>query len=77
MVQGRLKYDSRNVPVDVGGVVVNPGDVVVADGDGVVVVPRKVAFEVAKYATQELNKDKTGRRKLYEDAGLPLDDTVR
>jgi regulator of RNase E activity RraA len=76
MVQGRLQFDDMDVPVSVGGVVVHPGDVVVADGDGVIVVPRKIAFDVAQYAHQELRNDKVGRRKLYEALGMELDDTV-
>ncbi|MBN1584637.1 MAG: RraA family protein [Anaerolineae bacterium] len=76
MVQGRLQFDSMDIPVSVGGVVVHPGDVVVADGDGVIVVPRKLAFDVAQYAHQELRNDKVGRRKLYESLGMELDDTV-
>jgi len=35
-------------PIGCGGVAVMPGDVVVGDGDGVVVVPRKLADEVAR-----------------------------
>ena len=77
MVQARLQFDAKDVPVAVGGVLVNPGDVVVADGDGVIVVPRKVAREVAGHARRELDGDKAGRRRLYEDMGMELDDTVR
>jgi regulator of RNase E activity RraA len=76
MVQARLMFDSKNVPVCVGGVTVKPGDVVVADGDGVVVVPQAIAVEVAAYASQELRKDKAGRRRLYEALGRELDSTV-
>ncbi len=71
-----MQFDAWNVQVSVGGVVVNPGDVVVADGDGVIVVPRKIAYDVAKYAHKELMRDKAERRKLYEAAGMELDDTV-
>lgn len=77
MVQGRLQYDARNVPVQVGGVTVFPGDVVVADGDGVVVVPRGLAREVARYAQQEFRSDKASRRKMYENMGMELDDSVK
>lgn len=76
MDQGRIRFDALDVPVNIGGVVVNTGDVVVADGDGVIVVPRKMAYEVAKYAHQELRNDKAGRRKIYEDMGRELDHTV-
>ena len=76
MDQARLRYVEKNVPVAIGGVAVYPGDVIVADNDGVIVVPRKVAFDVAKYAWQEMNGDKLGRQKLYQDLGWDLDDTV-
>ena len=76
MVQGRVQYDAHNIPVAVGGVTIFPGDVVVADGDGVIVVPRKIAFEVAKYAHQELRNDKASRRRMYEEMGRDLDESV-
>ncbi len=76
MVQGRLQFDAKDITVAVGGISVNPGDIVVADGDGVIVVPSKIARDVAKYAHRELKNDKVGRRKLYEDLGMELDETV-
>lgn len=76
MVQVRLQFDSKDVPICVGGVTVSPGDVVVADGDGVIVVPRDVAPDVAKYADAEHRRDMAGRRRLYEALGMALDDTV-
>jgi regulator of RNase E activity RraA len=74
---GRNEIESVNRPVTIGGVLVCPGDVVVGDGDGVVVVPRAVAEQVAKYASEILLKDKVGRRGLYESLGRPLDKTVK
>ncbi len=74
---GRNELESVNRPVVIGGVLVCPGDVVVADGDGVVVVPRKVAKEVAEFAKAILEKDKAGRLNLYKSLGLPLDKTVK
>ena len=73
---GRLELESTNRTVSCGGVLVRPGDVVVADGDGVVVVPVEKALEVAAIARTILDGDKQGRRRLYEQAGLPLDNTV-
>jgi 4-hydroxy-4-methyl-2-oxoglutarate aldolase len=73
---GRNELESVNRPVSIGGVLVCPGDVVVADGDGVVVVPRRVAVEVAGHAREVLEKDKAARRNLYEKMGMPLDQTV-
>jgi len=74
---GRNEIESVNRPVVIGGVTVVPGDVVVADGDGVIVVPRRVAEEVAAYAHGILKGDKAGRRRLYERLGLPPDDSVK
>jgi regulator of RNase E activity RraA len=74
---GRNELESVNRPVTIGGVLVCPGDVVVADGDGVVVVPRKVAKQVAEFAHGVLEKDKAGRLNLYKSLGLPLDKTVK
>ncbi|MBD3287864.1 RraA family protein [candidate division KSB1 bacterium] len=73
---GRNELESVNRPVVIGGVLVCPGDVVVADGDGVIVVPRGVAEQVAKYAREILQKDKAGRKSLYESLGRELDKTV-
>lgn len=74
---GRNEIESVNRPVVIGGVLVCPGDVVVADGDGVVVVPRAVAEQVARYAAKILEGDKAGRKNLYESIGKPLDKTVK
>ncbi|GAA5521032.1 hypothetical protein Asal01_00965 [Fodinibius salicampi] len=74
---GRNEVESVNATVVVGGVQVNPGDVIVADGDGVIIVPRKHAREVAKYAREILKSDKEARRALYEELGIPLDETVK
>jgi regulator of RNase E activity RraA len=77
MVQGWIQYESRNIPVEVGGVLVNPGDVVVADGDGVIIVPRAAAFEVARHARIEHENDKVSRKKLYKALGMKPDETVK
>ncbi len=73
---GRNELECVNCPISVGGVMVRPGDVVVADSDGIVVVPRSVAEDVANYARTILEKDKAGRKKLYESMGIPKDQTV-
>jgi len=76
MVQGRLQYDTMDVPVCVGGVTVHPGDVVVADGDGVIVVPAGIAEEVARQADGEHQRDKKARRAHYDALGKSADKTV-
>lgn len=74
---GRNEIESVNRPIVCGGVLVKPGDVIVADGDGVIVVPRMQAGEVALYAKKILEEDKAGRRRLYQQLGLPPDDSVK
>ena len=74
---GRNEIESVNKPVTIGNVLIRPGDMVVADGDGVIVVPREYAKEVAGFAREILNKDKQGRRSLYEQLNIPLDKTVK
>jgi 4-hydroxy-4-methyl-2-oxoglutarate aldolase len=53
-----------NIPVVCAGVNVEPGDVVVADDDGVVIVPRKLAVEVAAKAQKRFDDEDAKRRKL-------------
>jgi len=77
MVQARLEFDAKDIPVCVGGVQVRPGDVVVADGDGVIVVPQDIAEEVARYAHEEHDRDKKTRRDHYRRLGRDEDDTVK
>lgn len=77
MVQARIRFDAKNIPVAIGGVAIYPGDIIVADNDGVIVVPRKVAEEVYKYASRGLVSDKATRKGLYEKLGWELDNTVQ
>ncbi len=74
---GRNELESVNRPLVIGRKLVCAGDVVVADGDGVIVVPRAVAEQVAKFAREILAKDKAGRKALYESFAKPLDQTVK
>ena len=74
---GRNEIESVNRPIVVGGALVMPADVIVADGDGVIVVPRDHAEAVADYAHAILAGDKAARRQLYDQLGLPEDDSVK
>ncbi len=77
MDQARIRYHEKDVPIAIGGVAIYPGDIVVADGDGVIIVPRKIARDVAMYARQESTADKVQRREKYLALGMELDDTVK
>jgi len=63
---------SVNVPVVCAGVNVEPGDIVVADDDGVVVVPRRLASEVAEKAKNR-TQDEEGKRRRLASGELGLD----
>lgn len=76
MVQGRIQFESMDRPIALGGVTVVPGDVVVADGDGVIVVPREVATDVARFAAEEQARDQANRRAHYSALGREADATV-
>jgi len=55
---------SVNIPVVCAGVNVIPGDVVVADDDGVVVIPAKLAVEVAQKGFKRREEEDGKRQKL-------------
>jgi 4-hydroxy-4-methyl-2-oxoglutarate aldolase len=61
-----------NIPVVCAGVNVEPGDAVVADDDGVVIVPKKLAVEVAAKAQKRFD-DEDGKRKRLAAGELSLD----
>jgi 4-hydroxy-4-methyl-2-oxoglutarate aldolase len=47
------------------------------DDDGVLVVPAELAGEVADRALDILERDKKLRRRMYEQLGIPPDETVQ
>lgn len=75
-VEWRIKFGSMNQEIVCAGVRVRPGDVVMGDDDGVLVIPAELAGEVAVRAFDILERDKAHRRRLYEQLGLPPDETV-
>ena len=76
IIPGRIEVVEIQTRVGCGGVQVAPGDMVGCDDDGVVVVPQRVATEVAVHARAVLTADMRARRKLYDRLGLPHDPTV-
>jgi regulator of RNase E activity RraA len=58
------------VPIGCGGVAVYPGDVLVGDGDGVVVIPAKMAEEVAKEAESQTQFEDWVEMKVKEGRSI-------
>jgi regulator of RNase E activity RraA len=73
---GRIVAVSDGTPIVCAGVPVRSGDLVVADDDGVMVVPHEIAAEVVDRARRIQDADRPGRRRDYENLGLPFDETV-
>jgi 4-hydroxy-4-methyl-2-oxoglutarate aldolase len=61
-----LDHGAINVPVVCGGVLVEPGDIVIGDDDGVVIVPRRIAKEIAAAASAYLEQENAGRATFKE-----------
>lgn len=76
IIPGRIQTVEVQVPVSCGGVQVRPGDIVGCDDDGVLVVPYEIGEDATTHAVAILLADMKGRCRLYEELGMPLDETV-
>ncbi|MBI83117.1 MAG: ribonuclease activity regulator RraA [Planctomycetaceae bacterium] len=79
--QGDQMPWAYHVPIACGGVLVLPGDIIVADDDGAVLVPAKLASEVATIAADQEGWEEFGREQLAAGKLLeryyPLADDAR
>ena len=76
IIPGRIEVVEVQSRVSCGGVQVEPGDIIGCDGDGVVVVPQRLARDVATHGKAILIADMKARRRLYERLGMTFDSTV-
>lgn len=76
IIPGRIEVAEVQTRIGCGGVQVCPGDLVGCDDDGVVVVPQRVAEEVAVHARAILLADMKARCQLYERLDMAPDATV-
>ena len=68
--RGRMKVDTTQTRVSLGGVEVDPGDLVMADEDGCVVVPAGLLDTVVEFARQRARGESTVLRELLEGSTL-------
>jgi 4-hydroxy-4-methyl-2-oxoglutarate aldolase len=71
----RVRVESTQVPVSVGGIRVEPGDLLLGDGDGLVAVPAARVDEVLA-AAEEIERAEVAIRAAVE-AGTPLREARR
>ena len=71
----RVRVESTQRPVSIGGVLVRPEDVIVGDADGVVIVPRERAEEIVRVAL----KIEEAEQAIHHEAmqGMRLDEARR
>lgn len=67
---GSMMAVDAQVPIGCGGVAVFPGDIVIADSDGVVILPRAIAFEIAKDAAEQDRLEAFIRQKVEAGASI-------
>ena len=72
---GRCKITDYNAPLRIGKVFIKPGDIIFADIDGVVVVPRKIAFEVLVRA-EEIQSNENEIRSWVKE-GFSAQDIIK
>lgn len=79
--QNRIMPFAVNVPVRCAGVLVMPGDIIMADNDGAIVVPIKLAPEIAKLSGEKNEWEVFTRLKLSQGGDLrkyyPLNDEAK
>ena len=68
--QTRIVPWAVNVPVACGGTFVVPGDIIIADDDGAIVVPARLAEELADVAGDHAEWEEFSRMKLSQGADL-------
>ena len=70
-----------NDEIQCGGVLVRPGDILIGDDDGVVVIPRKIAPDIAKQAIEydsleEWIRERLDNENLTPGKYYPPDDSI-
>ncbi len=66
-----LIFTGWNLPIGCGGVAIFPGDVIVADADGAVVVPAKLADEIATLGLEQERLEAWILGEVEKGAALP------
>jgi 4-hydroxy-4-methyl-2-oxoglutarate aldolase len=67
---GRFRMIGYQMPIRIGNVMINPGDIIFGDMDGVIVVPRKIAYDVLLRA-EYIKENEHEIRKMLLDGLTP------
>lgn len=73
--KGRADIVEIGNPVQLGAVTIRQGDYILGDEDGLVVIPREVAEEVVRLATEKVAGENVARADLA--AGVPMGEVFR
>ena len=68
--RGRMKIESQQTTVHIGGVAIEPGDLIAADDDGIVVIPHASEREVIEFARERARAESTVLAELLAGATL-------
>ena len=66
----RMMAADSGMPIGCGGVAVFPGDIISADTDGVVVIPRRLAAEVARDGAEQERVERFVRKRIDRGASI-------
>lgn len=69
---GRFRMIGWQMPIMIGNVQVFPGDIIFGDIDGVIVVPRKLAYDVLLRA-EEIRDNEVGIKKMVDSGMKPTE----
>ncbi|RLD17462.1 MAG: bifunctional hexulose-6-phosphate synthase/ribonuclease regulator, partial [Caldiserica bacterium] len=60
-------FGEINVPINISGIRIEPGDWIIGDEDGIIVVPKRIAVEVANRSMDVLEKENRIRGEILKE----------
>jgi len=63
-------FGETNVPIEIKGIRIEPGDWIVGDDDGVIVIPARLAVEIANRAMDRMEFENRLRKEIQQGSTL-------